>query len=388
MADLYINPNIETDDDELADRAFEYLESQVDGWEPHGGNLDVWLIEAVALMGSMVAELAQDVPATIFKYYGTEVIGLPVESASNATGTTLWTLEAPALSGQVIPANHQLDVEGLTFLVANDTFLTEGATTVTVPIVSLDEGAVGNDLTGDPNVLDPLTFTVESVVMVGATSNGADEETDESYLNRLSRELQTMGPKLVLPEDVEIFARRIPDVSRALALDNYDPTANGGEGAYGVEKTVTVIAIQDNGDDLGDIAAGELEALLSQYREVNFRFFVRNPTRNTVDVSFTAVAYRGADLPSVEQGAEDAVTAYLDPARWGLPSTGDAQNWSNTTRVRFGEIYAVLNSVEGLDYVESVTINGVTNADFTLTGVAPITKAGEIVGTVTSPEEE
>ena len=48
----YLDVPIETDPDALAEDAFDYISDQVPGWEPNAGNLEVWLIEALARMSA------------------------------------------------------------------------------------------------------------------------------------------------------------------------------------------------------------------------------------------------------------------------------------------------------------------------------------------------
>lgn len=51
--------------------------------------------------------------------------------------------------------------------------------------------------------------------------------------------------------------------------------------------------------------------------------------------------------------------------------------------VRYLEVAEVLNRVDGVDYISTLTVNGGT-ANITLTGVAPLTLAGTVTGTATS----
>src|SRR5215471_9068948 len=87
----YIEVPIETEPVDLADEAFAYIEAQVDGWLPSPGNLEAWLVEALAQIAGELRSLAALVPDAIFESFGTTIMGLPPYPAVQATGTTTWT---------------------------------------------------------------------------------------------------------------------------------------------------------------------------------------------------------------------------------------------------------------------------------------------------------
>jgi hypothetical protein len=61
--------------------------------------------------------------------------------------------------------------------------------------------------------------------MVNPTAGGIDAEPDDVYLSRLTDELTLLAPRPILPVDFAIMARDVTGVTRATALDGYDPTA-------------------------------------------------------------------------------------------------------------------------------------------------------------------
>src|SRR5437763_11831510 len=87
----YIPVPIVSEPTDVADDAFAYLEAQVPGWLPSPGNLDAWLVEALAQFAGELRDLVALVPDAVFAYYGDSVLGLPPYAPSAATGTTTWT---------------------------------------------------------------------------------------------------------------------------------------------------------------------------------------------------------------------------------------------------------------------------------------------------------
>src|SRR5690606_4047142 len=206
-------------------------------------------------------------------------------------------------------------------------------------------------------------------------------EDDDAYLARLSRELELMSPRPILPDDFAVLAARVAGVARATAIDGYNPDDDTSDN----ERMVAVAAIDADGQAVPSGVKAQVEALLQSMREVSFVVHVIDPTYTEIDVAFTAKAFPGYAPADVQARAEQAVADYLSPAHWGLPPTGDDTahgGWWSQPVVRYLEVAAVLDRVEGLDYVSALTVDGGTS-DVTLTGAIPLPKPGTIAGTVT-----
>ena len=230
MADP-VTPPVETNPDTLFDQAVEQLQTNVPGWEPADGNLDVWLMEAFSQIAAQVGETASDVLTDIFRYYGANVAQVaPIDSIA-ASGTVTLTLVADELDApDEIPEGFTIgkEVDGalVLFETTEPTALAAAATTApSVPVVAVEEGVGGNDLTGAITIVDSLVF-VASGVFDAATSGGVDAEEDDVYLARLVEELRLLTPRPILPDHFSTLAKRIAEVDRATTLDGYDPGQN------------------------------------------------------------------------------------------------------------------------------------------------------------------
>jgi hypothetical protein len=166
----------------------------------------------------------------------------------------------------------------------------------------------------------------------------------------------------------------------------------GGTPEFNNERMICEISVDDVGEPVSSTIKQAVQSYLDSLREVTFVVNVDDPTYTTIDVTFTAVALSGYDSTSVETAAEQAVTDYLTPKNWGLPdvlSSGDSlsPSWMNKPVIRYLELAQVINSVGGVDYITALTfrVSGGTlgTADITLQGVAPLPRAGAILGTVT-----
>jgi uncharacterized phage protein gp47/JayE len=384
----YVRPPLVVDPSDMRDRMIRNLEARIPGWLPNIGSLDTALLEVHALENAALHEIASSVMDSIFRTAGASLFGLQPLDATFATADTTWTMIDAA--GYTIPAGTEVKVQvtgsdAVGFEVIEQVTVPPGSTATAageVQVAALVEGAAGSGLSGAMLVVTPLDG-VASIAIVGVTQGGRDAEEDADYLNRLVRRIRRRD-RLVLPIDVEEAARDIPGVARALAIDNYIPAGPGGTPAANTAApgALTVVAIDSLGETVSGAVKADLLADLNANVETGFVFYAMDPTYTTVNVTFTFTLAADSDAAVVETAAEAAVTAYLFPGSWGLPPGGDVALWLPKYKVRFGELYAVLNAVAGLDEVESLLINGAANTDLTLGGtVARLPRPGTITGT-------
>lgn len=373
----YISYPIETDSGTLTQEAFDYMASKVPGWLPSEGNLDVWLLEAIAQMAAELRDVASDVPVTIFRYFGKTLIGLPPIDGTQAALTATFTMRDTL--GHTIPNGalvQVLDSSGDPhgFTVTGPIVIGSGSSVANnVPLVAADEGVGLTGYTppdGSITMIDALAYVL-SITSASMISGGVDAETDEAYLSRLSAELQLLTPAPILPNDYAILALLVPSVGRALAIDGYDPSGP----TFGNARTVAVAVSDAAGLALSGAVKTAVQTLLAGYREVNFLVNVIDPSYTTITVVSTIKVVAGFDLTDVDTRVTQAVNDYISPANWGLPLTGDTPNWVQRQTLRFFDMVQIIKDVQGVDYIVSLTVNGGV-ADVGLTGVAPLTLAG------------
>jgi uncharacterized phage protein gp47/JayE len=379
----YITFPIVTDPDELSAMALDYLIANIPGWNPAEGSLEEWMILIIARMVAEARDVASRVPKAIFRYYGQTLLDIPPIDGANAETLTTWTAVDGAgytvREGTVVAFRTAGDTL-VPFVVAQDVVIPPGFNTTApgeVRVVAYDEGEASNGIVAGPlEMVDALGW-VTGVVSTVVTAGGADAESDDDYLDRLAEELTLMSPRLILPNDFAVYARRTPGVYRAVAIDGYNP----GTATYGNARTITLAVVDVDGNAVPAGTKTAVTASLEAQREDNFLVFVIDPTYSVIDVNFTATAAFGYDPADVELRAEAAVTNFLRPYNF---SGGDQipPQWVSDTKIRYLEIATVLNNVEGLEHVTLLTIMGAA-ADYNLAGVAPLPQPGVITGAVT-----
>ena len=388
----YIPVPVETEAVDLAGDSFDYLEAKVDGWTPSPGNLEAWLIESQAQIAAELRALVALVPDSIFAYFGSSILGLPPYPAVQASAVTTWTAVDAAgytiEAGTVIAVTPPASQTGYAFALESDFTIPAGQTIGYAKVCrALEAGAAASGLTGDVVVIDPLSF-IDSVTLDAPTSGGQDAETSDAYLARLSALLTLLTPRPILPQDFAVLAQRtIPAVARAVAIDLYNP---GPPVDANCPRCVTVAVVDVDGNALDAGTKAQVDALLQAEREVNFLVFVVDPSYTQIAVTFDVKSYPSFDPIDVRDRVIAALTSYFSPARWGVPPYGDqsARSWINQTSVRYLEVAEQINRVDGVHFINTLTIGvqggSMGTVDVALTGIAPLTRPGTIAGTATA----
>ena len=393
----YISYPIETSPQDLLDEMIAYVKSKAPAWVENDANLDTWIMQIVSSQAADLRTLASDVPDTIFRYFGSSLIGLAPIDATQARADSTWTMVDNA--GYTIPDGTFVTLrndagEDVAFQTVGDVIVPPGSVATAaggVLLVAVQPGLAGSGLGGvgaAVTLLDTLDF-VDSIVTTDVTTGGVDAETSTEYMDRLVRRLRRLSTRPILPEDFANLALDVVGVFRAIAIDLYDP----GTDTYGHDRTITLSALDELGNDLDGAHQTALTDLIAANREVNFVVNYMNANRTQIDVDFTAIAVPGYDAATVQANAIAAIEAYLDPATWGRdPRFTDAaasQTWVQIDKLYYFEMAQLISNVEGIDRLTALTINKTGDppaaVDVNLTTPATVTEVGTITGTVNLP---
>lgn len=378
----FVSIPLETDAAAIESDVYDALADRFPGWEPSPGNLEVFLVKALALMASDLADVAVDVPGEIFAQFGARIVNVPPFLAESATTTSTWTMVDNA--GYTIPQGTQVSIAAagddlIAFEVMESVTVPPGSTATQTGEVALSAvvpGAAGNGLTNDPQLIDALAF-VSSITSEAETAGGQDAEDPDAYLDRLAAEMTLLTPRPILPGDVEVLARRIEEVHRAVAIDGYNPADSTTDN----ERMVALAVVKEDGEAVSAGGKTELDDLLESMREVTFIFNVIDPNYQEIAVTTTFSVLAGYDTATVEADVAAALSDYLSPANWGT-SPETSTDWRNVTVVRYTELIALVDSIPGVDYVATLQLakegDPLGTADVTLDDPAPLTRPGTI----------
>lgn len=376
MAAYVDYPYAGEDLDDVLAAALTRLAETLPGWTPRETHLEYALLAEVLRHILDTRLLAADVAKSVFREYGAQLIQLPRNPGTPATGTV--TFQLTDTTGRTVPAGTGVlwgadpaSGDGRLFLtVADTTAAPDSSTTPPVQVAAAEPGEDGNGLpAGSVDVVDALAF-VAGATATTSSAGGTDPEQDADYLDRLADSLQLLRRIPVLAGDFAVLARDVPGVHRALGLDGY----NAQTGQDGQERTVSVAAVDSAGQPLAPAVAEALRARLDGEREVNFVVQVLAPTYTALTVRYTVNVDRNADPAAVRADVTAAVRDYLSPARW---AGGDERPpvWRLERVVRYLDLVGVVFAVPGVANVTDVTLNG-GRVDVTLNGPAPLPGPG------------
>jgi hypothetical protein len=147
---------------------------------------------------------------------------------------------------------------------------------------------------------------------------------------------------------------------------------------------VSVAGQYADGTDLSPELKAAVDALLQANREWGFVVNVVDITFHDFDATFTFTANPNYSKADVEARAEAAVADYVSSAKFAAPPN-DSRGWKLEKVIYHWEIVGVLQSVEGLDRLVTLTIGlngaGQSATDKTMTGDFPLPRPGNIIGT-------
>jgi uncharacterized phage protein gp47/JayE len=357
---------------ELFEEALAAAQAKLPGWVPREGQTAVVLLESQSLLVWELAAAINRTPGAVadilFQFYG-----VTRDTGTAPTVDVTFTLSDTA--GHTVPAGTRLRLTlgtGETIAFTTDTDLLvpagtdQGTVQATATVATSDANGTA---AGTPvEVLDAILF-VESAVTADVVSGGTDPETTGEWRDRAAQVLSRLVNTLVLPSHFTAAVLEDPRVHRATTVDNYDPGQAGAPGDHAGHVTTYVLA--ENGVFLSQAVKDELFDVLDPKALANLAIHVADPTITAVDVTATVVHKPGHDAATVEQAVADALTAYLDPDSWP---------WAAT--VRRNELIALIDGVEGVDYVDTLSAPA---GDVALPGVANLATAGLLTITANAP---
>jgi uncharacterized phage protein gp47/JayE len=373
----WIPPEVPDDPDANAEAILDRLQDSLPGWVPNDGDPLTALASELGREQADLATLALLAIETAVAGIGETVFGVAPLPATSATMLVELTLSAAdTLTTDFL-------VVGITAGGVEASFAPTANVALPIGVSQVMMSAVtpGEDANGVPTgalTIATATASVVSAVAISTSEDGADAETLDQYLDRLTGALSTLRFGGVRADDLAALARGVAGVHRAYGIDLYNPASPG----VPEERTATVFPVDEAGQPVSAGIKADLANYLAGLREVNFQVFVADPTYTAITVAYVVVAEAGVVASTLETEINVAVGSYLSPANWGA-TEDDPQAWLPSPKVRYLDVARVIGSVPGVAYVQTLTINGGT-ADVTLTGTGAVLPAANatVSGTV------
>ncbi|MFC1892693.1 putative baseplate assembly protein [Chloroflexota bacterium] len=219
-------------------------------------------------------------------------------------------------------------------------------------------GVIGNVGEGTITVLKSSIPYVDSVKNFEGAKGGTDAETMDSVILRAPRVLRA-NIRAVTNEDFEYLAvEASPRVARAKCISPGD-TADAGNPPPGTVRVLLVPLILD-GDryippellEVPRLVREEVESYLDERRLLATRLVIDTAQYVPVAVEAQVKAKRGSTHQKVAAEVEKRLYQYINPVCGGE----DGQGWPFGRSLNLSEIYAALQGIARVDYIEEVKI--------------------------------
>ncbi len=225
-------------------------------------------------------------------------------------------------------------------------------------------GIVGNVGEGTITVLQSSIPYVTSVNNFEAARGGTDAETIDSAKLRAPHIVRA-NTRAVTAEDYEFLALEAsPGVARAKCISSGD-NSDGQSTPPGVVRLLLVPSVSDSS---GEIPVEDLElptsvrekvqAYLDERRLLATRLEIASPEYTQVAVVVQVRARRHSVPERIADDVEKKLYQYINPVCGGADGTG----WPFGRSLSLPEVYAALQGIRNVDYVEEVRIFPVDTA--------------------------
>jgi len=358
------------DEEDLVEAAVAYAQNALPEWTPRAGNVEVVLLEALALELGLEVMALREAPGVVLEQL-LELYGVRRDPGAPASGVARFTVSGSRPLVE-IPAGARLRAQVPSTGESYD-FLTTGRLEINtveglsaeVRVVAEESGREANRLPAGSalSVVDNLP-QVESVLFAEGTIGGRSPEDDGQLYSRGAAVLARQVSTLVLPTHFELASLATAGVGRAHVLDLYDPAAPTVE----TPGHVTVAVADLDGQPLLEQAARDLEFDLEQQALASLTIHVVSPTYTDLDLEVTVQSTPRVDAQLVAQRVEARLREWLAPSRWG---------WGSS--VEQFQIVSTVGAVDGVDFVVEAP------ATIDLAGDAPLPRLEAVTVNVQEP---
>lgn len=208
-------------------------------------------------------------------------------------------------------------------------------------------GARGNRPAGTITQLKSAVPYVDGVTNYHAASGGGDQETLDQARERGPRTLRHRGRAVTGQDFQDLAYEASPEVARAYGLVAHDGTEAGKAG-------VIIVPASTAPQPLPSISLTErVEDFLAARCDPTIEIHVTGPdwVRVTVHVQVVPVTLEAAN--ALEGAIRATLELFLHPLTGGPDGTG----WGFGVRPHLSGLYALIDSISGVDYVRSLVVD-------------------------------
>ncbi|MDX2240713.1 MAG: putative baseplate assembly protein [Leptolyngbyaceae cyanobacterium bins.302] len=214
-------------------------------------------------------------------------------------------------------------------------------------------GAAGNRAAGDVAELKTTIPFIDSVRNLLPAAGGANAETLDALKQRLPRQVRHGGQAVTLEDYEDLAMLASPGVARAKCLSIHNlAAANPATVQRGY---VSVIIVPQTGDPK-PMPTLELVERVQSYLEQNAiataNIVVVGPAYVQINVSAEVALTDLNQRRMVDQSIQQSLRRFLHPLTGGFDGTG----WGFGQTLHRSDLYALLETIPGVDHIHSLTI--------------------------------
>lgn len=310
-------------------------------WIPREGNTEMVLLELLAVEIAEAAYALNRLPALVLE--GLMSLYGVTKSAGTKAGCNV-TFTASDTLGHTLPIGTRVRVADRDAVTTSVLTIPAASSTGTAAVEMVTATAAANLIpTGTVVVaVDPVSW-LQSAVTASVTAGGTEPETDATYLVRAAQVLQRVSTSLVTAAQFTAHALGTSGIGRATTIDLYNPVASfSGPGS---DLGYVAVAVTDpNGNVLTAPVKAALQADMQARCHAGLQVTVMDGAKQTIPVTVTVKRFLTHTAAQVQANVTAALQAFLNPAVW---------TWGRA--VQPSDLYAVIDSAAGVDYVQTLT---------------------------------
>src|SRR5690349_20402215 len=290
---------IDRDPQDIFDIAIEDLKIKLPDWRPREGNIEVLLLESMALEVAESVFSINRLPSAIAEIL---LSMLDIERDDGAPPTVDLRFEMGVTTGTTLPAGItavlQLDngLEPVVFTTDSELVIPPGATYGVVSATGDRYTSDANDTPAETLVeLNDNLIYVNYAKLNSTVTGGVEPEDDIDFITRGVQRLQRLTTTLLLPSHFVAAALEFAFVKRAKALDMYNSAADvAHDGPVGNDPGYIAVAVYGDNEN---VSVGN-KTILSDYFDANSMAnlvtTIIDPTITTVNVTASVVIEKNA----------------------------------------------------------------------------------------------
>lgn len=331
---------------DIVEAAQTTLQSRIPDWVPSATNIEVMLLEAMAIEVAEAVFSINRIPTTLVQallaLYG-------VEQDTGTAPTVDLTFTAYDTAGYNVPAGTEVVIttnsgDTVSFFTDAELIIAESTDSGTISATATVNTDIANGIIigTEVELVDSITG-IETVETATVVAGGVNPETLDAWTQRGIQRLQRLSDALVIPVHFTQAALEDPNVFRANTVDNYDPTEDPPSSPGDNPGHVTVV-VYGAGGPLTSGQKADIQDSMELRALSNLVIHVVDPTVVTVNVTAAIKVKAGYVEADVIDAVEARLDNYLDPTVWP---------WAGV--VRRNELISIIDQVDGVDYVDALT---------------------------------